>query len=657
MEATQVCVSSIPSPSSRAPTRTILSILGSNSLSLYQIKQIHAQILRRGLADDNHFISALAKRCAECSLCSLGYALQVFDQTTRPNAFIWNAVIRGCLHKDAPREAIFLYYKMVAQDYVPNKYTLPIVFKACCVAGAVEEGEQIHTHVLKLGLWRDGHIQSAAIQMYASCRRVREARRLLDQCPESDVVSWNAMIDGYLKQGELEAAKELFEQMPCSRSTGSWNAMISGYAKCGMIESARELFDDIPEKDDVSWSAMIDGYVQNGLFERALEVFQQMQNKGIPPSRFVLPSVLSACANLGALDQGRWVHAYVERNSMQLDAVGWTALVDMYAKCGCLPMALQVFENITRKEVFTWNALIHGLAMHGHADAATKMFLRMQNEKITPDGITFLGVLNACAHAGLVEEGFHYFNTMKRNYKIKPTIEHYGCMVDLLGRAGRLDEAEDFISSMPIKANASVWGALLGACRIHGNVELGGKVGKILLELEPENSGRYALLSNIYAAAGRWDDVSMVRKLMKDRGIKTVPGYSLIHLNGMIHKFVTGDGSHPQKKEIYLMLDDILKKLKLAGHLPIASQVLLDMEEEEKESALCYHSEKLAIAFAILSTAPGTPIRIAKNLRVCEDCHSATKLISHVYKREIIVRDRVRYHCFRDGRCTCKDFW
>ena len=514
----------------------------------------------------------------------------------------------------------------------------------------------MHAHVVKHGLAGDRYIQSAGIQLYATCGRINNARRLLDGRGEADAVSWNAMIDGYFKCGDLESAERLFESMPCP-NVGSWNAMITGYARCGRVEDSRRLFDEMPQRDEVSWSAMIDGYVQQDCFKEALMVFNEMQRRGIRVRKFVMSSVLAACANVGALDQGRWIHAYVERNSIQLDAILGTSLVDMYAKCGRLDLALELFDRIHSKEVFTWNAIIGGLAMHGRADEALKLFSQMQMEKFKPDRITFVGVLNACAHAGLVEEGLQFFNSMEKVHGIRPVVEHYGCMVDLLGRAGLLDEALDIINTMPMKPNAAVWGALLGACRIHGNVELGERVGEILLELEPQNSGRYALLSNIYARAGRWDDVSRVRKLMKERGVRTTPGSSLIDLDAVIHEFVIGGGSHPEMKEIRAMLEEMIKKLKSAGYAPNTTQVLFDIDEEEKESALCQHSEKLAIAFGLLKTAPGTTIRIVKNLRVCEDCHSATKLISQVYNREIVVRDRLRYHHFKDGNCSCKEFW
>ncbi|CAK7340524.1 unnamed protein product [Dovyalis caffra] len=492
--------------------------------------------------------------------------------------------------------------------------------------------------------------------MYGRFGEVEGARKLLDEDGSSDVICFNAMIDGYLKCGEVEAAKELFGSMK-DKNVGSWNVMVSGLAKCGLIEEARELFDEMKEKNEISWSAMIDGYIKGAYYKEALEVFNLMQREEIRPRNFVLSSAVAACANVGALDQGRWIHAYVKKNSIFFDAVLGTALVDMYAKCGRLDMAWDVFEKMEKKEVFTWNAMICGLAMHGRAEDAIELFSKMRRQNFRPNGITLVGVLSACAHSGMVDEGIEILNSMKELYGIEPEMEHYGCVVDLLGRAGLLGEAEELIYSMPIEPSAAVWGALLGACRKHGDVELGERAGKILLELEPQNSGRYALLSNIYARAGRWDDVANVRKLMKERGVKTTTGISMIDFDGVVHEFKMGDGSHQQMKNIYLTLKNMLKRLKMEGYSPNTSQVLFDIEEEDKEAELQYHSEKLAIAFGLINTKPGKTIRVVKNLRMCEDCHSAFRLISQVYNREIIVRDRARYHHFRTGTCSCKDFW
>ncbi|XP_050225292.1 pentatricopeptide repeat-containing protein At5g66520-like [Mercurialis annua] len=644
-------------PAAQFSQKSTLHLLNTTcTSSLQHLRQAHAVILRTAQFHDHYVSGTLVKCYANSQLSNLDTAFKVFEHIPNPNVFVYNVIIKACLDNNEPFKGMFYYYKMVAENARPNKFTYPTMFKICGLMRGVKEGLQLHCHVVKNGLSLDGHIKSAGIQMYAGFGHMVAARKMLDEDGECDVVCFNVMIDGYLKCGDVESGRGLFERLEV-KNVGSWNVLVSGLAKNGMVREAREVFDEMPVRDDISWSSMIDGYVKGGFYKEALEVFDLMQKQEIKPKKHVLSSVLAACANVGALDQGRWIHSYVRRNPIYLDAILGTALADMYAKCGRLDMAWDVFETMKEKEVFTWNAMICGLAMHGRAEDAIDMFFKMQREKFRPNGITFVGLLNACAHKGMVGEGLRMLDSMERVYDIVPQLEHYGCVVDLLGRAGKLEEAEELIFSMPIEPNAAVWGALLGACRIHGNATLGERVGKILLQLEPENSGRYALLSNIYAKAGKWDEAANVRKLMKERGVKTTPGTSMIDLGGVVHEFKVGDGSHPKMKEIYSMLKDMIEKLEMAGYSPNTSQVLFDIDEEEKETALHYHSEKLAIAFGLISTKSGTTIRIVKNLRMCQDCHSAVKLISQVYDREIIVRDRGRYHHFRKGTCSCNEFW
>ncbi|CAM8978501.1 unnamed protein product [Rhodiola kirilowii] len=640
--------------------KSLLNILNTKcSNSLQNLKQAHSIILRTGHSNDNYVAGTLIKCYSNTQFEALNYALKVFDELPKPNVFVYNFIIKGCLDNNEAYKAVVLYFRMVAEDSRPNKFTYPAVFKACAEVGCVEEGMQVHGHVAKLGLRGEGHVKSAGIQMYSRLGKMVEAERMLKEgVGEADVVCWNVLLDGWFRCGDAEAASALFEQMKEDRSVGSWNAMITGYARCGQIESARACFDEMSVKDEISWSAMIDGYVKGGWFKEALGVFEQMQSEGVEPGKHVLSSVLAACANIGALDQGRWVHTYAKRNNIRLESVLGTALVDMYAKCGRLDMAWEVFENMRFKEVHSWNAMIGGLAIHGRGDDCIDLFYEMCKAKVVkPDKVTLVAVLKGCAHAGLVSEGLEIFESMKETHGVEAEVEHYGCVVDLLGRAGMLGKAENVINSMPMNPNAAVWGALLGACRIHGDLTMGEQIGKLLLDMEPDNSGRYSLLSNIYAKAGKWEDVAQVRKLMKSRGLKTNRGKSVIEMEGVTHEFVIGDGSHVQKKEIYSSLEKIIERLKLDGYSPDTSDVLFDIEEEEKETTVRYHSEKIAVAFGIMNSVPGETIRIIKNLRMCEDCHTALKLVSRVYGRELIIRDRVRYHHFSKGNCSCKDYW
>ena len=496
-------------------------------------------------------------------------------------------------------------------------------------------GKQVHGLVVKHGLDGDEFVLSNLVRMYVMCGVMDDARVLFyrnvskgvrdEVRQESNVVLWNVMVDGYVRVGDFKAARLLFEKMP-QRSVASWNVLISGYA-------------------------------QNGLFVEAVELFRDMQFGDVPPNYVTLVSVLPAVSRLGALELGKWVHLYAERNKMEINDVIGSALVDMYSKCGSIEKALQVFEKLPKENAITWNAVIGGLAMHGRAEEAIQYFSRMEQSGVVPSDVTYISLLSACSHAGLVEEGRSFFNQMVSVVGLKPRIEHYGCMVDLLGRAGLLKEAEELILNMPIKQDDVIWKALLSACKMHGNIDMGKRVAEILMGMVPNDSGSYVALSNLYASSGNWEAVSEVRLMMKNMDIRKDPGCSWIEFDGVIHEFLVEDESHPRAKEIHSMLEEISNQLSLASYKPITTQVLLKINEDEKHSALQHHSEKIAIAFGLITTGPEMPLRIVKNLRVCEDCHASIKLISKIYRRKIIVRDRKRFHHFENGICSCGDYW
>lgn len=381
------------------------------------------------------------------------------------------------------------------------------------------------------------------------------------------------------------------------------------------------------------------------------------QVMGVCPDEITMVSVLSACADLGALELGNWVESYIERKKIPKSVELCNALIDMFAKCGDVDKAIKLFRQMYSRTIVSWTSVIVGLAMHGRGSEAVSMFDEMVEQRVEPDDVAFIGVLSACSHSGLVDKGRCYFNSMEGKFSIVPKIEHYGCMVDMLSRAGLVKEALEFVSKMPLEPNQIIWRSIITACHARGELKLGESISKELIRTEPMHESNYVLLSNIYAKLRRWEKKTKVREMMDMRGMKKVPGSTMIELKNEMHEFVAGDKSHDQYKEIYEMVEEMGREIKRAGHVPTTSQVLLDIDEEDKEDALYRHSEKLAIAFALLNTPPGTPIRIVKNLRVCEDCHSATKFISKVYNREIVVRDRNRFHHFVNGLCSCRDFW
>lgn len=437
--------------------------------------------------------------------------------------------------------------------------------------------------------------------------------------------------------------------------------MLQAYAAAADGEALRDIFRRMPNRDVVSWNTVIGFYVDAGEYEEAVMVFRDMMESGeCCPNRVTMITVLSAACHLGALGQGKWAHAFVIRHGIEVDENLSSALINMYSKCGCIECAVDTFVATTeRRSVDTWNAMIAGFTANGLSSRAVDLFHEMESsEGVMPNLITFTCVLNACSHGGLVHEGVELFRKMTEVYKIEPDIGHYGCVVDLFSRAGMFDKAEETIGKMPMKPDAVMWKALVAGCRIHSNFELGEKAGYKLIEVAPDDHASYVLLSNIYATANDWNGVHKVRRMMAKRGVKKVPGCSSIELDGTVHEFIAGDGSNSRKKEIYEMLEEMGERLRRAGYEPDTRQVLLDIEDEEvKESSLKHHSEKLAIAFGLIRTSPGTTIRLVKNLRVCGDCHNAIKILSEVYGRDIIVRDSNRFHQFSKGLCSCKDYW
>lgn len=514
-------------------------------------------------------------------------------------------------------------------------------------------GKKIHTHVLKLGFVADLFVQTALVEMYAKSVDIRIALQVFEEMPSPDLVSYNVLMAECVRVGDVESARKVFDRMP-EKDLFSWNTLIHGYATGGDLDAARQLFDRNCDRDLISWSSMITGYARSRQSNEALRLFREMQLAKVVPDGVTMVSVLSACGDVGALAMGKMVHEHIKINGIEIDVKLGTSLLDMYAKCGDIENALEVFDEMHVRDVLTWSAMIMGLANHGCGEIALDLFSRMLAEGIQPNDITFVGVLSACSHAGLVTRGWTYFTSMNE-YGVNPKIEHYGCMVDLLGRAGCLQEAKDIIINMPFVPDAVVWRALLGACRIHRNVELAEEAIINLLELEPHVDGHYVLLSNIYAQGKRWDDVANVRRMMRGKSIQKVPGSSTIEVDNRVHEFIAGDKSHPQSERIYEMLAEMSVRLNNVGYRPMTSLVLQDVDEQAKEDVLAHHSEKLAIAFGLLNTASQSLIRIVKNLRVCDDCHYAIKLLSMIYNRKIIVRDRNRFHHFSEGSCSCGD--
>ncbi|CAN5975486.1 unnamed protein product [Sphagnum jensenii] len=598
-------------------------------------------------------------------LCMFSYSTTLLVHLRLPGLRIYNlSMLARSVKAGQYENTIKLFQQMQQEGTCPDKFTFVQVLNACANLQALEDGRHAHEQTIQSGCVSDIFVGSSLVHMYVKCGCMEDAMRVFSQMPSRDVVSWtvmifghirwNSLIDMYGKCGSMEDARRVFNEMP-SRNVVSWTTIIFGYVKSGQGQKALELFQQMQQ--EVSWTVMMLGHVKCGQGQKALGLFRQMQQEGVLPNAVTFMVVLNACASVVALEEGRRVHEQIIQSSCESDVFVGNSLIDMYAKCGSMEDAWRVFNTMPSRDVVSWNAMLGGFALHGHGEEALAHFERMCEEGIEVDNVTFVCLLSACSHAGLLCEGQRSFGSMSTVHKISAKLEHYTCMVDLLGRAGHLHEAEDMIKVMPCKPDVAVWMALLGACRIHGNVEMGERIAKHILEVDPGNAAGYVLLSNIYAAAGKWDLSEKVQSQRKERGVKKQSGRTWIEVNNEVHTFVVDDQDHPQIIEIRAELKRLYRQMQEAGYVPDTKFVLHDVEEEEKVYHLCHHSEKLAIAFGLISTPPGTTLRIFKNLRVCGDCHTSTKFIAKIVGRAIIVRDANRFHHFECGVCSCRDYW
>lgn len=492
--------------------------------------EILVHVLKMNYDGDIFVHNALIHFLVSCG--ELEAANKVFEESFVRDLVSWNSLINGYARSGRGKEALRIYREMEMEgDVDPDEVTMIGVVMACTQLDDLKLGREFHWYVRHRGL-------------------------------NMSVPLANALLDMYVKCGDLEEAKELFERME-EKTMVSWTTMVMGYAKSGYLDAARRLFNAMPEKDVVPWNALISAYVQAQRGKEALSLFHEMQAMKVEPDEVTMVSCLSACAQLGALDVGIWIHHYIEKHNLFLNVVLGTALVDMYAKCGNITKALQVFHEIPGRNALTYTAIIGGLALHGDAQDALSCFVEMIDAGLTPDEVTFLGVLSACCHGGLVEEGRKIFSQMSSKFNIHPQIKHYSCMVDLLGRAGLLKEAIELLESMPMEADAVVWGAMFFACRVHKNIELGERAAIKLLDLDPDDSGIYVLLANMYVEANMWDKAGEVRKMMRERGVDKTPGCSSIEVNGNLYEFIVRDKSHSKANQIYECLVQLSKQMEL----------------------------------------------------------------------------------------------
>ncbi|PIN13456.1 hypothetical protein CDL12_13919 [Handroanthus impetiginosus] len=661
----------------------------------------HGQIIKTvGLDLDSFLSNHLINMYSKLDQPNSARILLSLTPTHFRSVVTWTSLISGSVQNGHFTSAISYFSTMRHESIQPNDFTFPCLFKAAGSLHSPVLGQQFHDLAIKLSFIDDVFVACSAFDMYSKTGFLNDANKLFDEMSYRNIATWNACISNAVLNGKPQEGIRMFVQLlrdgevapnsisfcaflnACSdgafltqgqqlhsylikegheADVSVLNGLIDFYGKCHKVGFSEKVFEKMKERNCVSWCSILAAYEQNDMGEKACVVFLKARRAGIEPTDFMVSSVLSACAGLAALEAGRVVHGLAVKACIEENIFVGSALVDMYGKCGSIEDCERAFFRMPRKNLICWNALIGGYAHQGHADMALELFKEMTSSRdsdgLLPNYVTFVCVLTACSRGGKVNIGIDIFDSMNRKYKIKPGAEHYACVVDMLGRAGQVERAYEFIRQMPGRPTISIWGALLNACKMHGKHELGKIAAENLFELDPQDSGNHVLLSNMFAAAGQWDKANLVRKEMKEVGIKKGAGCSWIAVKNTVHVFQAKDTSHSRNAEIQAMLVKLKKEMKAAGYVPDTKLALYDVEDEEKESEVWCHSEKIALAFGLIALPPGVPIRLTKNLRVCVDCHSAIKFISRIVRREIIVRDNNRFHRFVDNQCSCGDYW
>ncbi|CAD6211834.1 unnamed protein product [Miscanthus lutarioriparius] len=666
-------------------------VLSSSRTTLATLTRLHALLV---VSSSQHLLSSLAAAYARAGALDAAESTLAASPSPSPSCIAaWNALLSAHSRAGSPGAALRVF-RALPPSARPDSTTFTLALTACARLGDLDAAEAVRVRAFAAGYGRDVFVCSALLHLYSRCGAMGDAIKVFDGMPRKDRVAWSTMVAGFVSAGRPVEALGMYSRMrehgvvedevvmvgviQACTSTGNIRmgasvhghllrhgmrmdvvtatSLVDMYAKNGHFDVARQVFRMMPYRNVVSWSALISGFAQNGRADEALDLFREISTSGLQPDSGALVSALLACAGVGFLKLGKSIHGFILRR-LEFQCILGTAVLDMYSKCGSLESAQKLFNELSSRDLVLWNAMIACCGTHGCGHDALALFQELNETGIKPSHATFASLLSALSHSGLVEEGKFWFDRMIKEFGIEPAEKHYVCIVDLLARSGLVEEANEMLASMQTEPTIAIWVALLSGCLNNKKLELGETIAKKILESQPEDIGVLALVSNLYAAAKKWDKVREIKKLMKDSGSKKVPGYSLIEVHGTRHAFVMEDQSHPQHQEILKMVSKLSSEMRKMGYVPRTEFVYHDLDEDVKEQLLSYHSERLAIAFGLLNTSPGTRLVIIKNLRVCGDCHDAIKFISKIVDREIVVRDAKRFHHFKDRACSCGDYW
>ncbi|KAJ4748766.1 Pentatricopeptide repeat (PPR) superfamily protein [Rhynchospora pubera] len=669
----------------------VLSLCSDPNASVLTL-QIHTQIIKSAFGCNLTISNTLIDAYCKCGLSELAFA--VFEEMEQRDSVTYNALLSGYFKEGNYRNALDLFIQMLKTGPGPTHFTYSSLLNCATGLADPDVGTQIHGQIIKSNFTWDVYVNNSLLDFYSKINYLHHARKLFDEMLAKDHVSYNVMISSYSRNCLTKEALDLFREMQLTSinhrdypylsllsvagslsnhdlgrqiharvvflgmasSNLTSNALINMYSTCGYLACADLIFRQHTDKSTTSWTSFITGCVQNGLYEEALKLFGEMRKTGLDPDTSTFCSVLKACSSLALISLAEQLHSCILRSGYLSSVFAGSSLVDTYAKCGLLEDAKKMFDEMTEKNIFSWNALVCAYAQNGKGKKAIEMFERMVTLGLKPDSVSLLSVLNACSHSGLVEEGLNYFDSMTSMYNMTPRKDHYACIINMLGRVGRFDKVEHLLDQIPFEPDSIIWSSILNSCKIHGNYELGKLAADKLFSLETKDAGHFMIMSNIYAKNGKWDEVARIKKLTRDRGLKKEPAYSWVEINRQVHIFSSNDMKHSRIVEIKVYLDELSVEMEREGYKADVTSDLHLVGDETKVKSLRYHSERLAIAFALLSTEKGI-IRVMKNLRTCDDCHAAIKVMSKVVRREIVVRDSSRFHHFKDGVCSCGDYW
>lgn len=673
---------------------TLLSGCCDDSDALKEVVQVHGNVIKMGFGSELRVCNSLVDCYCKCGCLDL--ALQLFSGMLNKDSVTFNAMITGYTKCGMNECAVKLFFQMQHLGLKPSDFTLAAVLCAIVGLDGVALGQQVHGLAVKSNFVSNVFVANALLDFYSKHDCIYDVEKLFYEMLELDGVSYNILITGYANHQQYKESVNLFQKLQLTRfdrrqfpfatmlsiaantldlemgkqihaqtlvtraisETLVGNALVDTYAKCDRFEEANVLFGNLACRSHIPWTAMISANVQNGLYEEAIKLFKDMRRDSFSGDQATFASTLRASANLASLSLGNQIHTCITRLGFMSNVFCGSALLDMYAKCGSIKDAVRIFQEMPVRNTVSWNALISAYAQNGDSEATFKSFTEMIQSGLPPNTVSFLSVFTACSHSGLVEEAMKYFNSMTETYNLVPRKEHYASLVHILCRSGKFTEAEKIMTDMPFEPDEIMWSSVLNSCRMHKNKDLAEKAAEQLFNINVLRDGSaYVSMSNIYAEAGDWENVATVKKAMRQRGVKKVTAYSWVEIKHEVHLFTANDMIHPQIKRIWKKIDELWTLMEEEGYKPDTSFALHDETDEIKKESLKYHSERLAIAFALTSTPEGSPILIMKNLRACPDCHAAIKVISKIVGREITVRDSNRFHHFKDGSCSCGDYW